>query len=112
MLSLLYILFLNLKNNIFLGDAGSLFLGCLIGLNIIFNYNLEMTNSYYPVENIFIALMLPGIDMLRVFTERIVDKKNPFSADRKHLHHLLIAMNISEKKLLIIFDLNKSFNYF
>lgn len=102
-LSLLYILYLNLKNNIFLGDAGSLFLGCLIGLNIIFNYNLEMTKNFYPVENIFIALMLPGIDMIRVFTERIINKKNPFSADRKHLHHLFIAMNINEKKILIIF---------
>ena len=102
-LSLFYILYLNLKNNIFLGDAGSLFLGCLIGLNIIFNYNLEMTKNYYPVENIFIVLMLPGIDMLRVFAERIINKKNPFSADRKHLHHLLVAMNINEKKILIIF---------
>jgi UDP-GlcNAc:undecaprenyl-phosphate GlcNAc-1-phosphate transferase len=102
-LSLLYILHLNLKNNIFLGDSGSLFLGCLIGLNIIFNYNLEMSKKYYPVENIFIVLMLPGIDMLRVFAERIINKKNPFSADRRHLHHLLIAMNINEKKVLIIF---------
>jgi UDP-GlcNAc:undecaprenyl-phosphate GlcNAc-1-phosphate transferase len=102
-LSLLYILYLNLKNNIFLGDAGSLFLGCLIGLNIIFNYNFEMSKNYYAVENIFIVLMLPGIDMLRVFAERIINKKNPFSADRKHLHHLLIAMNINEKKILIIF---------
>jgi UDP-GlcNAc:undecaprenyl-phosphate GlcNAc-1-phosphate transferase len=102
-LALLYILYLNLKSNIFLGDAGSLFLGSLIGLNIIFNYNFEMSKNYYAVENIFIALMLPGIDMLRVFAERIINKKNPFSADRKHLHHLLIAMNINNKKILTIF---------
>jgi UDP-GlcNAc:undecaprenyl-phosphate GlcNAc-1-phosphate transferase len=62
-----------------------------------------MSKNYYAVENIFIALMLPGIDMLRVFAERIINKKNPFSADRKHLHHLLIAMNINNKKILTIF---------
>jgi hypothetical protein len=44
-------LYLNLKSNIFLGDAGSLFLGSLIGLNIIFNYNFEMSKNYYAVEN-------------------------------------------------------------
>ena len=33
--------------------------------------------------------MLPGIDMLRLFLIRIKNKKNPFSGDRKHLHHFL-----------------------
>jgi UDP-GlcNAc:undecaprenyl-phosphate GlcNAc-1-phosphate transferase len=103
--SLFYILYLNLKQNIFLGDSGTLFLGCLIGLNIILNYNLEVSKNYYAVENIFITLMLPGLDMLRVFAVRIVNKKNPFSPDRMHLHHLLIAQGLNKKKILIIFIL-------
>jgi UDP-GlcNAc:undecaprenyl-phosphate GlcNAc-1-phosphate transferase len=102
-LSLLYILYLNLKNNIFLGDAGSLFLGCLIGLNTILNYNIEISTTQYAVEKIFIALMLPGLDMLRVFFIRIIKKKNPFSADRIHLHHLLIARGLNRMNILIIF---------
>jgi UDP-GlcNAc:undecaprenyl-phosphate GlcNAc-1-phosphate transferase len=103
--SLFYILYLNLKQNIFLGDSGTLFLGCLIGLNIILNYNLEMSKNYYAVENIFITLMLPGLDMLRVFAVRIVNKKNPFLPDRMHLHHLLIAQGLNKTKILIIFTL-------
>ena len=102
-LSLFYILLLNLKNNIFLGDAGSLFLGSLIGLNLILNYNLQILKVHFPVENIFIALMLPGLDMLRVFASRIFNKKNPFSADRTHLHHLLLACNVSQLKALLLF---------
>ena len=102
-ISLIYILYLNLKKNIFLGDSGSLFLGCLIGLNIIFNYNMEILKVNYPVENIFITLMLPGLDMLRVFVIRIMNKKNPFSPDRMHLHHLLLNQNIQLSKILIIF---------
>lgn len=102
-ISLIYILYLNFKKNIFLGDSGSLFLGSLIGLNIIFNYNMEISKINFPVENIFIALMLPGLDMLRVFTIRIINKKNPFSPDRMHLHHLLLNKNIQLTKILIIF---------
>jgi UDP-GlcNAc:undecaprenyl-phosphate GlcNAc-1-phosphate transferase len=100
--SLFYILYLNLKKNIFLGDSGSLFLGCLISLNVILNYNLEISKNYYAVENIFITLMLPGLDMLRVFASRIFNKKNPFLADRSHLHHLLLACNMSQLKVLLL----------
>jgi UDP-GlcNAc:undecaprenyl-phosphate GlcNAc-1-phosphate transferase len=100
--SLFYILYLNLKKNIFLGDSGSLFLGTLISLNLIFNYNLEISKNYFPVENIFITLMLPGLDMLRVFIIRLVNNKNPFSADRIHLHHLLIGKGLNKVEILII----------
>ena len=101
--SLIYVLYLNLKKNIFLGDSGSLFLGCLIGLNTILNYNIEISTTQYAVEKIFIAFMLPGLDMLRVFFIRISKKKNPFSADRIHLHHLLIARGLNRMNILIIF---------
>lgn len=103
--SLFYIFYLNVKKKIFLGDSGSLFLGCLIGLNLIFNYNLEISKNYYAVENIFITLMLPGLDMLRVFAVRIINRKNPFSPDRIHLHHLLIDKGLNTASILIIFTL-------
>ena len=103
--SLIYVLYLNLKKNIFLGDSGSLFLGCLIGLSIILDYNIQISNIRYPVESIFIALMLPGIDMLRVFAVRIINNKNPFTPDRSHLHHLLITQGINNSNILTIFAL-------
>jgi UDP-GlcNAc:undecaprenyl-phosphate GlcNAc-1-phosphate transferase len=104
-ISLIYILYLNLKKNIFLGDSGSLFLGCFIGLNIILNYNLEISTTRYSVEKIFVVLMLPGLDMLRVFLIRIIKKKNPFSPDRSHLHHLLVAQGLNRENILTLFFL-------
>lgn len=101
--SLTYVFFLNVKKYIFLGDNGSLFLGSLIGLNIITNYNLQIENVNFPVENIFITLMLPGLDMFRVFLIRIVNKKNPFMGDRIHLHHLLLDQGLGNVKTLVIF---------
>lgn len=102
-LSLIYILKLNLNKNIFLGDSGSLFLGSLIGLNIIYNYNLEISKIHYPIENIFIALMLPGLDMVRVFSIRIFNKKNPFTPDRTHLHQIFLKKGLNEASILSIF---------
>lgn len=104
-LSLVFVLYLNLKKKIFLGDSGSLFLGSLIGLNLIFNYNLDIFINNYPVENIFILLMLPGLDMFRVFAIRMINKKNPFTSDRNHLHHLLISKDFNKVQILIIFIL-------
>ena len=34
--------------------------------------------------------MIPGLDMLRLFLSRIINKKNPFFGDLNHFHHLLI----------------------
>ena len=103
-ISLILILVFNLKNYIFLGDSGSLLLGSLIGFLLINNYNNEIIFSKFPVENIFIVLMMPGIDMLRVFILRLLNNKNPFSSDRNHLHHLLLDKNLN-KTLLIILSL-------
>jgi UDP-GlcNAc:undecaprenyl-phosphate GlcNAc-1-phosphate transferase len=49
--------------------------------------------------------MLPGVDMLRVFLIRIIKKKNPFSPDRIHLHHLLVAQGLNKINILTLFSL-------
>ena len=47
-------------------------------------------------------MMLPGIDLIRLFFKRIVNKKNPLRPDRNHLHHLLIKKFTNIKSLLIM----------
>ena len=84
--ALLLFMYFNLKSKIFLGDSGNYFLSTLFGSLIIINNN---TYKNFLAEEIFILLMLPGIDMLRLFLIRIKNKKNPFSGDRRHLHHFL-----------------------
>ena len=101
-ITLIFILFYNLKGNIFLGDSGSLLLGSLAGLLIINYYNNELILRQFPAEDIFIVLMIPGIDMLRVFILRIIKKKNPFSSDRNHLHHMLLDKKLKLHHILIL----------
>jgi UDP-GlcNAc:undecaprenyl-phosphate GlcNAc-1-phosphate transferase len=113
-IALILIIFLNNKNKIFMGDSGTLFLGSFISLLVIANYKNENSLS---VDQIFLLMFLPGVDMLRLFLQRILYKKNPFAGDREHLHHyflkiygykftILLILAISILPLLLSFFVN------
>lgn len=91
------------RGKFFLGDSGSLLISSLIGLLTIYFYNLSIknNNTIIPAENFFLVFIIPGLDMFRLFIERIFNKKDPFSGDKKHLHHLLIRKYKLRKTLLI-----------
>ena len=40
-------------------------------------------------DEIFIILLIPSLDMLRLFLLRILNKKNPFKGDLNHIHHIV-----------------------
>ena len=84
---LIFFLVYNLRGKLFLGDSGSFLLGFIISFIIISN---NQANTFLNAEVIFLLMFLPGIDMLRLFFERIINKKNPFNADSFHLHHLMM----------------------
>lgn len=79
-------LILNYYQKSFLGDSGAFLFSFIISIYIIYFYNLEVIFA----DEIFILMMLPGIDMLRLFFERILNKKDPFKGDRRHIHHILL----------------------
>ena len=84
-LSSIVFLFLNYKNYIFLGDGGSLFISFLIAFFSISFYK----NNFLESDEVILLMIVPGLDMFRLFIERIVNKKNPFKGDLDHLHHLI-----------------------
>ena len=85
----LFIFFNIFKGKYFLGNSGSLIIGALIAFSTIKTYNSNFIENN-SAEDIFILFLIPGVDMLRLFVQRILKKKNPFEADGSHLHHLLI----------------------
>ena len=82
-----------------MGDSGSLLLSTLISFLIIKTYKTE--NSLYS-EDIFLLMLIPGIDLLRLAILRIVRKKHPFKADNEHLHHYLSSKFSLIKTTIII----------
>ena len=104
--SLLPLYFFNYKKNkkIFLGDAGSLFLGTLVAIYAFdflgSDYSLYLTLNK-PFLSI-IVLLYPLTDLLRVFIIRIKNKKSPFQPDNNHLHHILLRKGFSHFVISII----------
>ena len=75
------------RASVFLGDSGSLALGFAVGW-------LAIEISQAPgrvISPIGIAwiLVLPVMDTLSLMIRRMIRGRNPFHADRNHLHHVL-----------------------
>ncbi len=85
---ILFCLFLNLRNQIFLGDNGVYVLSVILITSIIYENNIYKNFLY--ADEIFFLLLLPGIDLIRLTFLRLIKKKNPFYGDRNHIHHLMI----------------------
>lgn len=81
---------------IFLGEGGSLLLGYILGVLAIISGG-----------KIAIALLIMGIPILDVvwtILRRLAKGTNPFrSADKKHLHHRLLALGLGQEKTVLIF---------
>lgn len=83
---MLILVFLNYKNYLFIGNGGSNFLSFFFSIIFIKSYLTKVIIA----DQIFLIMMIPGIDMLRLFIYRILKNKNPFLADNNHFHHILL----------------------
>jgi UDP-GlcNAc:undecaprenyl-phosphate GlcNAc-1-phosphate transferase len=100
--NLTFLLILNLKNKIFLGDNGIYLIGSLLVVSIIYEHN--KFNSIVYADEIFFLLILPGFDLLRLSLTRMVKGKNAFYGDRNHIHHLLInKFSLLSTNFILIF---------
>ena len=107
-LSLLPLYYFNYKKDykVFLGDAGSLFLGTLTAIYLFYvlgaEYQLkEGLNANKPLLAMSL-IVYPLVDLLRVFIIRIRNKKSPFSPDQNHLHHLLVKKGVPHFIIVLI----------
>lgn len=85
---------------IFMGDSGSLFLGLVLAaLGLISSQKSAVS---FAIVIPFIALGYPVLDTALAIIRRAKAKKNIFSADREHIHHVLIAYGYSHQKTVIV----------
>ena len=100
--SLVLFLFLNLTNylKIFLGDSGSMTLGFLVSwFLILFSQSEKIV--IHPILTIW-CVTIPVFDLIAVFIRRISRGINPFIPDRRHVHHLLLKIGLSDSNTLAI----------
>jgi UDP-GlcNAc:undecaprenyl-phosphate GlcNAc-1-phosphate transferase len=81
----------------FMGDAGSMMLGCAIGSIIVELSSRSLAGEGGP--EIFPALLwivaIPVIDTISLMIRRPLAGRSPMAADRAHLHHLLLDSGMS-----------------
>ena len=106
--------YFNFKKNkkIFLGDSGSLLLGGVVSLYMIYilsqDYVIKPDYDIHKILFVLSILPFPIIDMVRIVMIRIKNKKSPFEADKNHLHHLILSKTKSHFKttfLIILFNI-------
>lgn len=85
---------------LFMGDAGSLLLGFLLAC-------LTLTTSTKAPALLtlmipFLAVGMPVFDTTHAFFRRIFSGQHPFRADKKHLHHRLLDLGLSQRRAVLL----------
>jgi UDP-GlcNAc:undecaprenyl-phosphate/decaprenyl-phosphate GlcNAc-1-phosphate transferase len=85
--------------SIFMGDAGSLLLGYLLGaLTLMARYVDSESSFLLPVLAPLMILALPIFDTLSVIVIRLHEHRPVFEGDKMHLSHRLVRMGMSPRK--------------
>ncbi len=83
-------------SKIFMGNTGSLIIGFMLAFFAVRFVSLNASYRYEPTAFFnapiiaIVILIVPIFDTLRVFLVRILAGRSPFSADRNHMHHILL----------------------
>ncbi len=90
---------------IFMGDTGSLTLGCVLSVWAI-KYRQAGGGpggiDGGPVfRTAFSTLIIPMFDVVRVVLVRLRNGKNPFLPDRNHIHHKFLDMGFSTRQAMV-----------
>jgi UDP-N-acetylmuramyl pentapeptide phosphotransferase/UDP-N-acetylglucosamine-1-phosphate transferase len=88
-------------SKIFMGNTGSLIIGFMLAFFAVRFVSLNASYRYEPTAFFnapiiaIVILIVPIFDTLRVFLVRILAGRSPFSADRNHMHHILLDNGLS-----------------
>lgn len=86
-----------LHAQVFMGDAGSMFLGFAL---VWFLIELSQSGSQAVRSVTMLWIMgLPLFDTTAVMLYRASKKQSIFSSDRQHLHHLLVELNMTSAQI-------------
>ncbi len=95
-----FLLFNRTPAKMFLGDSGSTYLGFIIAtIPLVFLSNEGMGIDVTRPAIITSILLLETVYLI---FSRIMKKQSPFTADRTHLHHQLLKLNIRNRHVVLI----------
>jgi len=88
---------------VFMGDAGSMFLGLSLGVLLIYGSQPQAVKAaaFSPVVALWFVL-LPMTDMFTIMYRRVKRGRSPMAPDRTHIHHIIMRAGFSAKQTLYI----------
>lgn len=90
---------------IFMGDTGSLTIGMLLCFLSIRLTNIAGSDTglhqVNPIVLAYAPLLVPCLDVVRVYLHRVRHGKNPFLPDRNHIHHKLLDIGMPQRTAMV-----------
>jgi len=98
------------KAVVFMGDAGSMFLGFMLAWFLI-NMSQGEQRTITPITALWI-LAVPLIDTVSIMIRRMLNGGSPFKADREHFHHFWLNKGFTvPQTLLILLSISAGFAF-
>ena len=85
---------------IFMGNSGSMMLGFILAWFLV-NLSQGEQPVFPPIVAVWIV-GLPLMDTVYLMTRRACKGKNPCHGDRQHLHHILLALGLSDARVTLL----------
>lgn len=90
--------------SIFLGEGGSTFVGFFLAVLSVL--------SGAKIATAVLVMGIPILDVAWAIVRRVAQGKSPFSADRKHLHFLLLDAGMTQKQaVLFLYGVSAAFGF-
>ena len=99
---LIFFIYYNSTGKIFLGNNGSHVLGFIFSWFFIRFYNDDIIPN---IDNIILVMLIPGIDLIRLFFWRTIQRSEFFISDQNHIHHILMNKFSGIKLQIVIVSL-------
>lgn len=88
----------------FMGDAGSMMLGCAIAALIVelSSHSPVAEGGFERFPSLLWLIAIPVIDTASLMIRRPLAGRSPMAADREHLHHLLLDAGLSAAQTTLV----------
>lgn len=96
---------------IFMGDSGAMLIGLLLAaastsasgkINMSLYGTVDMVALMSPIIVVVAAVFVPLLDLVMAVVRRVSAGKSPFSADKKHLHHRLLSLGHTHRRVALV----------
>lgn len=105
---LIYLLFnlniLGKRKKVFMGEVGSTLIGFSVVWLTLIATQSEHTSSFEPITALWL-IAVPLFDMITVIIRRLNKGNNIFTADRLHIHHIIMDNGLNSRHTLLIITL-------